>query len=88
MRFDDSLLRDGSLSSRCYVESFNVKLRYECLNRERLNTLLEAQVLVAAWRREFNPISPHGSLGYHPPAPETQQPPDCFLTLVTAIGRT
>ncbi len=55
-------------------ESFNGKLRDACLNRERFDTLLEAQILIAGWRREDNPIRPHRALGYRPPAPETQQP--------------
>jgi len=33
-------------------------------------TLLEAQVLVERWRRHYNTIRPHSSLGYKPPAPE------------------
>ncbi len=55
-------------------ESFNGKLRDACLNRERFDTLLEAQILIAGWRREDNPIRPHRALGSRPPAPETQQP--------------
>ena len=56
------------------VESFNGKLRDECLNRELFDTLLEAQILIEGWRREYNQIRPHRALGYRPPAPETQQP--------------
>ena len=33
--------------------------------------LTEAQVLIEAWRRYYNAIRPHRSLGYRPPAPET-----------------
>ncbi len=40
------------------------------LNREVFDTLLEAKVLVKRWRREYNHIRPHSSLGYRPPAPE------------------
>ena len=54
-----------------YVESFNGKLRDELLNGEVLNTLKEAQVLIEEWRRHYNRIRPHSSLGYRPPAPET-----------------
>ncbi len=58
-------------------ESFTGTLRDACLNRERFDTLLEAQVLIAGWRRESNQIRPHSALGYRPPAPETLeiQPP-------------
>jgi transposase InsO family protein len=54
-----------------YVESFNGKLRDELLNGEVFNTLREAQVLIEDWRRHYNRIRPHSSLGYRPPAPET-----------------
>ena len=70
------------------VESFHGKLRDECLNRERLDTLLEAQILIEGWRREYNQIRPHRALGYRPPAPETQQPRERPMTLVPAIGLT
>jgi putative transposase len=55
-----------------YVESFNGKLRDELLNGEVFNTLREAQVLIEEWRRHYNRIRPHSSLGYRPPAPETE----------------
>ena len=35
-----------------------------------INMLREAKVLVERWRREYNHIRPHSSLGYRPPAPE------------------
>jgi transposase InsO family protein len=54
-----------------YVESFNGKLRDELLNGEVFNTLREAQVLIERWRRHYNKVRPHSSLGYRPPAPET-----------------
>ena len=52
------------------VESFDGKLRDELLNGEIFYTLREAQVLIEAWRRHFNAVRPHGSLGWWPPAPE------------------
>jgi putative transposase len=54
-----------------YVESFNGKLRDELLKGEVFNTLREAQVLIEEWRRHYNRVRPHSSLGYRPPAPET-----------------
>ena len=57
-----------------YIESFNGKLRDELLNREIFTMLLEAKVLAENWRREYNQIRPHSSLGYRPPTPETIQP--------------
>ena len=81
-------IEPGSPWENGYVESFNGKLRDECLNRERFDTLLEAQILIEGWRREYNQIRPHSALGYRPPAPETQQPRERPMTLVPAIGLT
>jgi hypothetical protein len=65
-------IEPGSPWENGYVESFNGKLRDECLNGEVFETLLEAQVLVERWRHEYNTFRPHSSLGYRPPAPEAR----------------
>jgi transposase InsO family protein len=62
----------GSPWENGYVESFNGKMRDELLNREQMNTLREAQVLLEQWRRHYNTRRPHSSLGYKPPAPEAR----------------
>ena len=51
-------------------ESCNGTLRDEGLNPEIFTTLPEAQIRIARWRREDNPIRPHSALGSRPPAPE------------------
>jgi transposase InsO family protein len=48
-----------------------LKVRDELLNGEIFYTLKEAQVLIEQWRKEYNTVRPHSSLGYKPPAPET-----------------
>jgi len=67
-------IEPGSPWENGYVESFNGKLRDELLNAEIFETLLEAKVLIEAWRVEYNTVRPHSSLGYRPPAPETIAP--------------
>ena len=57
-----------------YNESFNGKLRDELLNGEIFDTLLAARILIERWRRHYNAVRPHGSLGYVPPAPEAIRP--------------
>ena len=64
----------GSPRENGYIESFNGKLRDELLNREIFDTLFETKVLVDRWRKEYNTIRPHSSLGYKPPAPEAYIP--------------
>jgi transposase InsO family protein len=51
-----------------YAESFNSKLRDELLAREEFSSLLEARVLSASWREEYDQRRPHSSLGYQTPA--------------------
>ena len=85
----------GSPWENGYIESFNGKLSDELLEREVLDTLHEAKVLIERWRVHYNTMRPHSSLGYRPPAPEswmvvepssaalrpTQQPLDCSVNL-------
>jgi putative transposase len=63
----------GSPWENGYVESFNDKLRDECLNREVFRNGREAQVVAEAWRQEYNNDRPHSSLGYLTPADFTRQ---------------
>ena len=65
-------IEPGSPWENGYIESFNGKLRDELLNREIFTTLTEAKVLIEQWRKEYNHIRPHSSLGYRPPVPEAR----------------
>src|SRR5215213_1067346 len=49
-------------------------LRDELLDGEIFYTLQEARVVIESWRRHFDTIRPHASLGYRPPAPEVFVP--------------
>jgi putative transposase len=60
----------GSPWENGYIESFSGKFRDELLDRGVFTTLLEARVLIEAWRREYNQVRPHSSLHYRPPTPE------------------
>lgn len=67
-------IEPGSPWENGYNESFNGKLKDELLDREIFYTLREAQVLIEQWRRHYNTVRPHSSLGYRPPAPQTMRP--------------
>lgn len=62
-------IEPGSPWENGYIESFNGKMRDELLNGEIFYSLKEAQILIEMWRKEYNTIRPHSSLGYQPPAP-------------------
>jgi transposase InsO family protein len=67
-------IEPGSPWENGYCESFNSKLRDEFLDREIVYTLKEAKALIEWWRRHYNQLRPHSSLGYNPPAPKTILP--------------
>jgi len=75
-------IEPGSPWENGYIESFNGKFRNELLSREVFTTLREAKILIELWRREYNHVRPHSSLGYRPPAPEAIQPKNPTLSLV------
>jgi putative transposase len=62
-------IEPGSPWENGYCESFNGKLRDECLDGEIFYSLKEAQVVIEHWRVEYNTRRPHSALGYRPPAP-------------------
>lgn len=61
-----------------FIESFNSRLRDECLAVEQFNTLLEAQVVIGDWRIDYNWDRPHSALGMLAPADYAAQldPPE------------
>ena len=64
----------GSPWENGYVESFNARLRDELLNGGTFYSLREAEIVIESWRRHYNTVRPHASLGYRPPAPEVFVP--------------
>jgi putative transposase len=55
-------IEPGSPWENPFVESFNGRVRDELLNGEDFATLTEAQVIVEAWRVEYNTERPHSAL--------------------------
>lgn len=50
-----------------YIESFNARLRDECLNGNWFDTLKKAKEEIEKWRIDYNENRPHSSLGYKTP---------------------
>jgi transposase InsO family protein len=63
-----SYIEPGAPWENPFVESFNGRARDELLTIEEFGTLLEAQVVIEAWRVEYNTYRPHSSLGGLTPA--------------------
>jgi putative transposase len=60
-------IQPGKPTQNAYVESFNGRLREECLNVSWFQNLFDARRKIAAWRKEYNKERPHSSLGYRTP---------------------
>ncbi len=57
----------GKPVQNAFIESFNGKMRDECLNEHWFMTLGEARQIIEAWRRDYNEVRPHTSLGNRTP---------------------
>ena len=62
-----SYIPPGAPWDNGYIESFNNRLRRECLNRNHWNSLLEARVVIGDFKHEHNHRRRHSALGYLTP---------------------
>ena len=60
--------RPGKPTDNAFIESFNGRLRDECLNANWFLSLDDARSTIEAWRRDYNEVRPHTSLGWMTPA--------------------
>jgi putative transposase len=58
----------GRPTENSFIESFNGKLRDECLNASWFDTIDQARSEIEDWRTDYNEARPHSSLGDVPPA--------------------
>ena len=68
-----SYIEPGSPWQNPWVESYGSRMRDELLAIEQFDTLLEAQILVADWRQEYNDYRPHSALGMLTPTEFARQ---------------
>ena len=55
--------RPGKPTDNAFIESFNARLRQECLNENWFLSLEDARGKLESWRRHYNEERPHGALG-------------------------
>ena len=59
--------RPGKPTDNGHIESFNGRLRDECLNMHQFTSLADAREKIEGWRCDYNAVRPHGSLGHLTP---------------------
>ena len=57
----------GKPVQNAFIESFNGRLRDECLNEHDFRSLSEVRQILTTWRTRYNAERPHGSLGWKTP---------------------
>jgi len=60
-------IQPGKPVQNAYAESFNGRLRDECLNANWFTSLRDARRKIESWRQDYNQQRPHSSLNYLPP---------------------
>jgi putative transposase len=75
-------IQPGKPVQNAFIESFNSRLRDECLNEHVFVSLNEAREIIEAWRHDYNHVRPHSSLGALTPIEFAQQQGDRPLELV------
>ena len=79
------LIEPGKPNQNAYVESFNGRLRDECLNEHWFVSLAHARTVIEAWRREYNEQRPKKTLGGLTPALYARQMAERALTLTGGL---
>jgi putative transposase len=86
-RIETALIDPGKPWQNGVGESFNGKFRDECLSMEWFRSRTEAKAVVEAWRRHYNEVRPHSSLGYLTPAEFTAKLKQNEAAPASATGR-
>lgn len=67
-RVDWHYIAPGKPTQNAFAESFNGRLREECLNEHWFESLADDRTKIEAWCIDYNTVRPHGRLGNIPPA--------------------
>lgn len=76
----------GKPIQNAYTESFNGRLRDECLNEHWFLGLIDARRIVEAWRQDYNHHRPHSALGYRTPSAYAEEVTSAAMPLRTRAG--
>lgn len=79
------LIEPGKPNQNAYIESFNGRLRDECLNEHWFLNLAHARAVIETWRREYNEQRPKKALGGLTPAVYARQLAERSATVATGL---
>jgi putative transposase len=73
MKVEWHYIAPGKPQQNGFVESFNGRLRDECLNETLFTSLSHARLVLADWREDYNTVRPHSQLGGRTPEQVARQ---------------
>ena len=77
----------GKPQQNAFVESFNGRLRDECLSKTVFTSLRQARTVLEAWRGDYNHVRPHSALGAAHPAGSTCRRAACVKAAARRLRR-
>ena len=75
----------GKPNENAFIESFNSRIRDECLNEHVFRTLEDAKRKIEDWRHEYNELHPHSSLGMISPSEFATHWRECYPAANNAL---
>ena len=66
-------IQPGKPTQKAFIESFNGRLRDECLNETLFSSLTDARDELEKWQEDYNNLRPHSSIGNITPAEFAQK---------------
>jgi putative transposase len=79
------LIEPRKPNQNAYIESFNGRLRDECLNEHWFTNLAHARAVIEAWRREYNEERPKRALGGLTPSQYARQLAEKTVTVMAGL---
>jgi len=73
MKIEWHYIAPGKPTQNAFIESFNGRLRDECLNETLFTSLMQARFALEEWRRDYNTVRPHSRIGWLTPAVHAAQ---------------
>lgn len=80
-------IQPGKPTQNCFIESFNGTFRDDCLNMHWFLSMDDARRTIEAWRRDYNDVRPHSSLGWLTPREyvEKKQQSEHLLAITPSV---
>ena len=81
-----NFIRPGKPIENAFAESFNGRLRDECLNTNWFLSIKHAREIIESWRKDYNTVRPHGALGWLAPLQFMELDGRTKMQLVLTLG--